>query len=92
MMTGHSACPVEGMVFRDAWLDAGNISQGYTWDNKNDFAQAEHEPNRRIDYIFVGKPEDRGAGQVVRCSLAGDEPIDGIWPSDHFAVVAELRY
>ena len=92
MMTGQAACPIKGLVFRDAWRVGGDGSDGYTWDNRNSFAQVELEPNRRIDYILVGEPEDRGAGHVVNCNLAGDEPVDGVWPSDHFAVVAELRY
>ena len=92
MMTGLTTCPVEGLVFRDAWRDGGDGSDGFTWDNRNAFAAAELEPDRRIDYIFVGWPKDRGAGHVVGCRLAGNEPVDGVWPSDHFAVVAELRY
>jgi len=27
---------------------------------------------------------------VVRCELAFDRPVDGVWASDHFAVVADL--
>lgn len=92
MMTGQAACPIEGVVFRDAWNVAGDASEGYTWDNKNRFAQAEFEPSRRIDYVFVGEAMARGAGHVVECRLAGNEPVEGLWPSDHFAVVAELRY
>lgn len=92
MMTGQSSCPIAEMVFRDAWRDSGDGSVGYTWDNRNSFAGTELEPDRRIDYIFVGWPGDRGAGQVIRCRLAGNEPVSGLWPSDHFAVVAELRY
>lgn len=92
MMTGLAACPVEGVVFRDAWSVAGDGGQGYTWDNRNSFAAAELEPNRRIDYIFVGEPMARGAGHVVECRLAGNAPVEGLWPSDHFAVLADLRY
>ena len=92
MMTGLAACPIEGVVFRDAWNVAGDGSDGYTWDNRNSFAQAEFEPNRRIDYIFVGEAMERGAGHIADCRLAGNAPVDGLWPSDHFAVVAELRY
>ena len=92
MMTGHATCPTAGWVFRDAWSDSGDGSVGYTWDNRNSFAGAALEPDRRIDYIFVGRPGKRGAGQVIDCRLAGNEPVSGLWPSDHFAVLAELRY
>lgn len=92
MMTGKMACPIEGLVLRDAWRDGGDGSGGHSWDNRNVFAQASLWPDRRIDYIFVGWPKSGGAGHVVGCRLAGDQPVDGVWPSDHFAVTADLRY
>ena len=92
MMTGLTTCPVEGLVFHDAWVGAGGGGPGYTWDNANPYVVAEFEPDRRIDYILVGRPEARGAGHVVDCRIAGNEPMGGVWPSDHHAVLAELRY
>jgi hypothetical protein len=29
---------------------------------------------------------------VVAARLAGTEPVDGIIPSDHYGVVADIRY
>jgi hypothetical protein len=29
---------------------------------------------------------------VTRCTVEGLEPVDGVVPSDHLAVLAELRY
>ncbi len=92
MLTGLATCPVEGLVFHDAWLAAGDGGPGHTWDNANPYVAVKLEPNRRIDYILVGWPEARGAGHVVECRVAGNEPLDGVWPSDHHAVLAELRY
>jgi hypothetical protein len=42
--------------------------------------------------VFVGWPKEDGAGQVIKCSIAGKDAIDGMHPSDHYAVAAELRY
>jgi hypothetical protein len=28
--------------------------------------------------------------QVADCRLAFDQPVDGVWASDHFGVVADL--
>jgi hypothetical protein len=28
--------------------------------------------------------------EVAACALAFDEPVGGVWASDHFAVVADL--
>lgn len=92
MLTGLAACPVEGLVLHDAWRFAGDGGSGMTWANANPYVSKTYEPDRRIDYILVGLPEARGAGHIVDCQVAGHQPIDGVWPSDHHAVLAELRY
>ena len=81
MLTGLTTCPVEGLFFLDAWGGAGGEGPGYTWDHVNPYASARFEPNRRIDYILVGEPKARGAGHVVECRVAGNQPVDGVWPS-----------
>jgi endonuclease/exonuclease/phosphatase family metal-dependent hydrolase len=92
MMTGRRAVPEPGLVFHDAWEVAGGGGPGFTWSNDNPFAFHDLEPNRRIDYVFAGWPKARGAGHVVRCEVVGIDPVGGIHPSDHYAVLAELRY
>lgn len=91
LLTGRSDPPVPGLVFHDAWAVAG-AGPGMTWDNRNPYAALELEPDRRIDYVLVGWPKAGGAGHVVSARLAGLDPVDGVVPSDHLAVVAELRY
>ncbi|MDX1514653.1 MAG: endonuclease/exonuclease/phosphatase family protein [Gammaproteobacteria bacterium] len=92
MMTGKRAPPVEGLVFYDAWEAAGEESAGFTWHNANPNAVTALEPNRRLDYLFVGRPSASGSGHVLSARLAGQTPVDGLCPSDHYALVAELRY
>ena len=92
MLTGMTSCPVDGLVFHDAWAVAGGEGHGVTWDNRNPYAVVKYEPDRRIDYVFVGWRGSGGEGQIVDCRVAGNKPVDGVWPSDHHAVVAELRY
>jgi hypothetical protein len=46
----------------------------------------------RIDYVLVGQPRLGGVGSVLDVRVAANAEVDGIWPSDHFAVVAEMRY
>jgi len=38
----------------------------------------------------VSWPRQQGAGHVAACHLAGTEPVTGVWPSDHFCVVADI--
>jgi len=90
MLTGAAAVPVPRLVFIDAWR-AGGSGPGTTWDNRNAFAAADSEPDRRIDYVLVGYPRDHGRGQTVHAELVGTEPVDGVWPSDHLGLVADLR-
>ena len=92
MLTGLAAVPVPKLVFLDAWRTAGDGGPGYTWSNRNPFAIVDSEPDRRIDYVLVGYPRDRGAGEVVSARVEGTEPVDGVQPSDHYALYAELRY
>jgi endonuclease/exonuclease/phosphatase family metal-dependent hydrolase len=91
MLTGRAAVPDPPLVFHDAWEVAGE-GPGHTWSNENPHAAKDLEPNRRIDYVFSGWPKAGGAGHVSSCRLIGTEPIDGVVPSDHYGLVAELRY
>jgi len=71
---------------------AGNGS-GHTWARTNLWAAPALLPDRRIDYILVGRPRrGGGAGHVVACAIAGTEHVKGVVPSDHYAVIAALRY
>jgi endonuclease/exonuclease/phosphatase family metal-dependent hydrolase len=92
MLTGRAATPVEGLSFHDAWEAGGDGGPGVTWSNDNEFAALALEPDRRIDYVLVGWPKAGGAGHVVDCRVEGTAAVDGVTPSDHYAVVAELRY
>ena len=92
MLKGLTTCPVEGLFFHDAWAVAGGSGPGTTWDNNNPYVVTQMEPDRRLDYILVGPPQARGAGQVVDCKVTGNGPVGDVWPSDHHAVLAELRY
>ncbi len=79
-----------GLVLLDAWRYANPADPGFTWDLRNGYQAASVIPDSRIDYILVGLPW-RGRGRVRSAQLAGTAPVDGVWPSDHFAVVADLQ-
>jgi endonuclease/exonuclease/phosphatase family metal-dependent hydrolase len=94
MLTGRMATPVNKLVFHDSWEAAIERadSPGFTWSNDNAYAKHDLEPNRRIDYVFAGWPKGDGAGHVVSSKVGAVDPVDGVQPSDHYAVIAELRY
>jgi endonuclease/exonuclease/phosphatase family metal-dependent hydrolase len=92
MLTGRAAVPVPGLVFQDAWETAGAGGSGATWARSNPRTTPVLWPDRRIDYIFTPWPRRGGVGHAVRCELAGTKAVDGSVPSDHYAVLADLRY
>lgn len=91
LLCGHKTAPaVPGQVLVDAWRYADPAEPGDTWDRRNPFVRATHEPSSRIDYILVGRPGSGGVGHIVRAWRSGADPVSGVWPSDHAAVVAAL--
>jgi endonuclease/exonuclease/phosphatase family metal-dependent hydrolase len=93
-VSGHSVC------YHDAWAVAGD-GPGYTWTSANASArqvidqivgQPSHQ--RRIDYIFVGSwdAHPQAHAHIRAVQLAFNQPAgDGLWPSDHFGVLAILE-
>ena len=77
--------------FQDVWDYAVPGTPSATFDgSRNPFAALVHEPPRRIDYIFVRGPDERGRGKPREVRLCFDDPRDGVHCSDHFGVVADL--
>lgn len=91
LLGGYRTAPVvPGQVLVDAWEYADPAAPSATWDLANPYVAGTFGPNVRVDYIHVA-PTGRGEpGHVRRAWRAGDAPVDGVWPSDHTAVVAEL--
>jgi endonuclease/exonuclease/phosphatase family metal-dependent hydrolase len=79
-----------GLVLLDSWRFAAPGDPGFTWDRRNGYQTQSRIPDSRIDYILVGVPS-RDRGRVCSARLAGQEPVEEVWPSDHFAVVADLE-
>jgi endonuclease/exonuclease/phosphatase family metal-dependent hydrolase len=101
-LTGGHAIEGKTVFFHDAWRTVAakppvslgvepSRSSGVTWSNRNRFARLGLEPERRIDYVFVGYPTPQGVGLLQACRVVCDDAVDGVWPSDHFGVYAELR-
>jgi endonuclease/exonuclease/phosphatase family metal-dependent hydrolase len=85
--------------YHDAWAVAGE-GPGYTWtvDNPNAKSvidQIIRQPHhrRRVDYVFVGSwhAHPHAHCHIRAATLAFDQPIDGVWASDHFGVVVDLE-
>ncbi len=89
--TGASTPFIPGFVLVDAWEACGNERRGDTWSSANPLVPRRAvNPNRRLDYITTTFPRRRNCGSFQSCELTGLEAIDGVQPSDHYAVVAEV--
>jgi endonuclease/exonuclease/phosphatase family metal-dependent hydrolase len=82
---------LDGMV--DTWAAGGGDPAAVTLDSRLSFApvEATEQIDRRIDHVLAraGRP-----GQTVAVHgafLAGDRPINGVYPSDHYAVGIDLE-
>jgi endonuclease/exonuclease/phosphatase family metal-dependent hydrolase len=68
---------------------------GHTFTARNPLMTAENddwvlELGRRIDYIFVRCLESAPTLDVAASERIFDEPVGGVWASDHFGVMADL--
>ena len=81
------------MCYQDAWEYAHPLEPGFTFDLSNPLVQhgeISTAISRRIDYILVRNRLHGPTLRVTRCERVLDSPVDGIWGSDQFGVVAEL--
>jgi endonuclease/exonuclease/phosphatase family metal-dependent hydrolase len=92
MLTGKAATAAEGLVFYDAWEIAGDGTPGHTWSNANELAAVAMYPDRRFDYVLSAWPRRGAAGHPTGCRLLGVLPPKEPQLSDHYGVVADLRY
>lgn len=86
-LDGVSVC------YQDAWETVRPTEPGLTFSAENPLVTAGEVAtavSRRIDYILVRAGRHGALLQVLRCDRILDEPVGGVWASDHYGVVADL--
>jgi len=81
-------------VLSDAWTAGAGTADAVTLPSTHPSAPLEAGPemvDQRIDHIFFRPGREDQQVIVEGVQLAGDS-IDGVYPSDHRAVVADLRW
>ena len=86
---GMSVC------YRDAWGSTHPGEPGHTFTAENPLVTAENwdwelETGRRIDHIFVRCSAHGPTLDIRACERIFDEPVGGVWGSDHFGMIADL--
>lgn len=87
-LDGTSVC------YQDAWEAIHSTEPGETFTNRNLLVASGEMPldsGRRIDYIFVRCQDHGPTLEVVACERLFPEAVNGIWASDHFGVMADVR-
>lgn len=82
------------VCYRDAWESAHPGDPGHTFSPRNPLVVTGDnwplELGRRIDYVMVRCGDHGPTLEVTACERIFDKPVDGVWASDHFGVVADL--
>jgi endonuclease/exonuclease/phosphatase family metal-dependent hydrolase len=81
-------------VLTDAWSAGHGAADAVTLPSTHPSAPLEAGPemvDQRIDHIFFRPGREDQQVLVEAVQLAG-EPVEGVYPSDHRAVVADLRW
>jgi endonuclease/exonuclease/phosphatase family metal-dependent hydrolase len=90
-LTGRASLAGRGTYWRDAFQRRHPRSDGFTWAARNPYVARSVERDRRIDFVFVGPMRDTGPGAILHSRVVLDLPgPDDVYPSDHFAVFAEI--
>lgn len=91
-LTGRQSLEGESVCYRDAWESIHGSEPGETFTPRNPLLRDWDWPFRRLDYVLVRCGEHGGPTlEVTSCERFLDEPVNGVWASDHFGVVAELE-
>lgn len=91
-LKGLQSIQGKSIYFADCFEQCGH-GPGVTFDGvRNLYAAQYNEFPRRIDYIFVRGPDREGRGKPRSAKVAFDEPINGVFATDHFGVFAEIAY
>jgi endonuclease/exonuclease/phosphatase family metal-dependent hydrolase len=93
--SGRQSLGGMSVCYRDAWEATHHGDQGHTFTTSNPLVTAENldwalELGRRIDYVFVRCVEHGPTLDVSACARILDDPVAGVWASDHFGVAADL--
>jgi endonuclease/exonuclease/phosphatase family metal-dependent hydrolase len=92
--TGRQSLGDLSVAYRDAWEATHPGDPGHTFAPDNPLVRAGEMPSelgRRIDYVMVRCGTHGPSLDVVDCRRVFDQPVDGVFASDHFGVLADLR-
>jgi endonuclease/exonuclease/phosphatase family metal-dependent hydrolase len=93
-LTGRQSLDGYSVRYDDAWAAAHPDDHSHTFSPRNPLVRAGQMPlerGRRIDHILVRSGPHGPLLDVAACEVVFDQAVDGVWASDHFGLLAELR-
>jgi endonuclease/exonuclease/phosphatase family metal-dependent hydrolase len=90
---GRQSLDGTSVCYRDAWESLHPGESGHTFSRDNPMMSEGNwarDIGRRIDYVLVRCGRFGPTLRIAACERIFDEPVDGVWASDHFGVVADL--
>jgi endonuclease/exonuclease/phosphatase family metal-dependent hydrolase len=92
-LTGRQSLEGVSTAFRDAWESRHGDAAGWTFSPDNELTAIDEpglDRGRRIDYVLVRCGDHGPTLRILDAGLAVHEPVDGVQPSDHYGVYADL--
>lgn len=98
-LTGRQSLEGRSVYYSDAW-DVRGTGPGYTWTVDNPAAEAvvneivrQPAHRRRFDYVLVGSAHAHPSSycRIEDARLVFDQPINEVWPSDHYGLVVDME-
>jgi endonuclease/exonuclease/phosphatase family metal-dependent hydrolase len=92
--TGRQSLDGTSVCYRDAWETRHPGDPGFTFMPGHNPLVSDNWPldmSRRIDCIFVRCGEHGPTLAITSCERLFDQPVNGVWASDHYGVTAELQ-
>ena len=92
--TGQQSLAGMSVRYENAWSALHPDDAGHTFSPRNPLVREGEMPlerGRRIDHIMVRCGAHGPLLDVADCRIVFDEPVDRVWSSDHFGLLAELK-
>jgi endonuclease/exonuclease/phosphatase family metal-dependent hydrolase len=92
--TGRASLDGWSTAYRDAWESVHGEAPGWTFDPRNPLTAVDEpglDRGRRIDHLLVRCGDHGPTVRIADAGLAVHEPVDGVQPSDHYGVFADLQ-
>jgi endonuclease/exonuclease/phosphatase family metal-dependent hydrolase len=92
-LTGLQALEAESASYQRAWDAVHPFEPCVTLDPVRNplTAGMRNWPYRQIDHLLVRSgPDGLAALQIDACSLVHDQPVDGVWASDHYGLTMDV--